>query len=379
MKWNEKGYVNVCLCIAILIVFCAKTFTVSVTDNSNDNNNNDNDNAHATTLEDFGEIGKLLKEKKKDAENGLGHNLDDWEKYSGGKKRSNINILWGVPFLRLHSSKLMKDLNINEWNKNLTKSILEIYHLFEKQFAAKLKALSGGDNYKVGQDSDGDINNLFFEWQMNGGYEKYFSHRPEFVIFEDLAQAVYTVYAEGGNFYSIDTMEQRAQRLVDEGTLDNIDDAMNHIRPFPWVTVHNGCMNHLEHDHPESSFSAVYYVQIPEGAGGILIVDPRSKFNEDLKLNPREGEFIMFPSWLRHEVLPTHDCKKPRISIAWNAYGSWEDTKTVLPIPYHDIDLFLERGGHEDLRSYFENPSDEETIIEEIEVDGKLKTEEVSP
>eukprot|EP00943_MAST-04B_sp_MAST-4B-sp1_P005023 g5023.t1 len=332
---------------------------------------NNEEIAHATILEDFAEIDKKLKEKKKYTEgpNDIDREgLDQWELLMGGKKRSNINILWGVPFLRLYSSKLRKDLNVEEWNKNLTKSILEIYQLFEKQFAAKLKDLSGGDNYKVGHDSEGDINNLFFEWQMNGGYEKYFSHRPEFVIFEELTNEVYNVFAEGGNFYQIDTMEERAQRLVDEGTSDNIDDARDHVRPLPWVTVHNGCMNHLEHDHPESSFSAVYYVQVPEGAGGILIVDPRAKFNEDIKLNPREGEFIMFPGWLRHEVLPTHGCKKPRISIAWNAHGSWEDTNSVLPVSQHDIDQLLEIEGHEDLQSFNSRTSDEKDT-EEIEVD----------
>ena len=125
---------------------------------------NNEEIAHATILEDFAEIDKKLKEKKKYTEepNDIDREgLDQWELLMGGKKRSNINILWGVPFLRLYSSKLRKDLNVEEWNKNLTKSILEIYQLFEKQFASKLKDLSGGDNYKVGHDSEGDINNLF--------------------------------------------------------------------------------------------------------------------------------------------------------------------------------------------------------------------------
>ena len=51
----------------------------------------------------------------------------------------------------------------------------------------------------------------------------------------------------------------------------------------------------------------------------------------------------MFPSWLRHNVLPTNGPPDdPRISIAWNTYGSWEQTNNNQILNSFKIDDFLE-------------------------------------
>ncbi|MCF6318421.1 MAG: 2OG-Fe(II) oxygenase family protein [Proteobacteria bacterium] len=92
------------------------------------------------------------------------------------------------------------------------------------------------------------------------------------------------------------------------------------------------------HNHPNASWSLVYYIdpgEIDEDrrSGYIQIYDPRfgSNMHEDLSnfkmkrefsnsgisYKPQAGMFIVFPSYLYHDVLPYHG-ESPRINIASN-------------------------------------------------------------
>lgn len=87
----------------------------------------------------------------------------------------------------------------------------------------------------------------------------------------------------------------------------------------------------LVHSHPRSSWSAVYYVSCPKSdpsnreEGAISFIDPRTNADiynlpgqpDDVTIAPREGLFVLFPSWLKHMVLP-HQADQPRLSIAMN-------------------------------------------------------------
>ena len=76
---------------------------------------------------------------------------------------------------------------------------------------------------------------------------------------------------------------------------------------------------------------------------------------------PKEGEFIMFPSWLRHNVLPTNGPPEdPRISIAWNTYGNWEQTDDVLVTDHFQIDSFLEEENVKSLHEFLTRSVEEE-------------------
>ncbi len=103
-----------------------------------------------------------------------------------------------------------------------------------------------------------------------------------------------------------------------------------------WVNVMRKDAQHGMHLHPLSVISGTYYVFTPSGASPIKFEDPRlSKFmasppkkknsrseNQYLyELKPKAGMFILFESWLRHEV-PTSQLKTPRVSISFN-YG-WD-------------------------------------------------------
>jgi uncharacterized protein (TIGR02466 family) len=86
-----------------------------------------------------------------------------------------------------------------------------------------------------------------------------------------------------------------------------------------------------EHIH-QDTFSGVFYLQIPENSGkiyfvnqglnplwqGAMLTDKKNKFNADrLRIEPKEGQLFLWPSYLSHAVEPNnHD--ETRISISFN-------------------------------------------------------------
>jgi len=89
---------------------------------------------------------------------------------------------------------------------------------------------------------------------------------------------------------------------------------------------------HTLHVHPGSVISGVYYVEVPPGASGFKIEDPRmtqlmaapprkstapASEQNYMLLKNRAGDLTLFESWLRHEV-PPHRSVKPRLSISFN-------------------------------------------------------------
>jgi hypothetical protein len=78
------------------------------------------------------------------------------------------------------------------------------------------------------------------------------------------------------------------------------------------------------HNHLPYHFSAVYYPKVPalrEPEGNIVFFDPRETFagGPPVQLPPQEGMMVLFPSWLKHSVVPLHHATDDRISISLNA------------------------------------------------------------
>jgi len=92
-----------------------------------------------------------------------------------------------------------------------------------------------------------------------------------------------------------------------------------------WVNIMPSGTYHTLHLHPHSVISGVYYLSTPPGSSPLKLEDPRMSFfmnapsGEALyeTLSAKEGCFILFPSWLRHEV-PPNTSKKPRMSVSFN-------------------------------------------------------------
>lgn len=99
-----------------------------------------------------------------------------------------------------------------------------------------------------------------------------------------------------------------------------------------WLNINDSrqCMN-ADHIHGEV-FSGVFYLHTPEGSGKLSIVNPginrmwkgcelvsqKNQFTgECIRIEPIEGNIILFPSYIPHSV-ETNDHDEERISISFN-------------------------------------------------------------
>lgn len=99
-----------------------------------------------------------------------------------------------------------------------------------------------------------------------------------------------------------------------------------------WVNVMPRGVAHGLHLHPTSTISGTYYVRTPAQSPGLKLEDPRlDRFMASpprrgrgaagtwVTLPARAGAFVLFESWLRHEV-PVYRGRGERVSISFN-YG----------------------------------------------------------
>jgi uncharacterized protein (TIGR02466 family) len=119
-----------------------------------------------------------------------------------------------------------------------------------------------------------------------------------------------------------------SQLYLPEQKIDNI-----------WININGYKDFNMEHRHPNSHLSGVYYIQTHKDCGDITFSNPYTdiieaywwpyiadKNKNDPRINlswqmPAEtGKLYVFPSWLPHRVLPNLDKEKKRISISWNTH-----------------------------------------------------------
>lgn len=148
----------------------------------------------------------------------------------------------------------------------------------------------------------------------------------------------YTSYGSLDRLHLVSSLFQRLRRRIDP-----------HVKAFArslhydlagrtlamtdcWANVMPAGTVHGLHLHPASFVSGTYYVAVPTGAGALKFEDPRlsrhmaapprrsdapENFRSFVSLPSRDGELILFESWLRHEVPPARFSGE-RISISFN-------------------------------------------------------------
>lgn len=93
-----------------------------------------------------------------------------------------------------------------------------------------------------------------------------------------------------------------------------------------WAVVYRSGGNHRIHHHPGSLWSAVYYVSCSadDEGGQLELIDPRPAAlanrggrSGTVKLKPKPGMVVGFPSWLQHNVTPLLTSNE-RICVAFN-------------------------------------------------------------
>jgi len=102
-----------------------------------------------------------------------------------------------------------------------------------------------------------------------------------------------------------------------------------HITNF-WINKNNKGSFNRTHVHPGCQLSAVYYVKAPKNCGDIVFSNPNvasvmqgfdklkePEFQSEYLFKPEDGLFILFPSYMPHEVLPNQSDEE-RISASFN-------------------------------------------------------------
>lgn len=96
-----------------------------------------------------------------------------------------------------------------------------------------------------------------------------------------------------------------------------------------WINIHDRGGFNFQHMHEGCLLSGVFYLQVPPGAGCLVLRDPRpgvvNSFCKgavpngyrDIQLTPEAGLLVMFPHWLEHFV-EVHDSDTPRIAVPFN-------------------------------------------------------------
>ena len=101
-----------------------------------------------------------------------------------------------------------------------------------------------------------------------------------------------------------------------------------------WINVNHKGGSNILHSHPNSHWSGVLYVQQPtevEGFSGMIeFVNPnqegrelakllpKSGFDNMIRIRPKTGQIVIFPSYVLHSVYPNNS-NQDRITIAFNA------------------------------------------------------------
>lgn len=91
-----------------------------------------------------------------------------------------------------------------------------------------------------------------------------------------------------------------------------------------WANVMPEGVHHTSHLHPHATVSGVYYVSAPNRSVCLKLEDPRLPLMMSApprevyeRVTPKKGMFVLFESWMRHEV-PPNESRSPRVSVSFN-------------------------------------------------------------
>ena len=134
---------------------------------------------------------------------------------------------------------------------------------------------------------------------------------------------------------SIATLLEHIQRAIQDmlkATKIN-EEFTGRMKISGWANVLRSGNYNTPHNHPESVWSGVYYVDAGSKAdsgslSGLLeLLDPRPQvsmvpapgfpFGTPMRIQPEDGLMVVFPSWLYHHVHP-YNGDNARIAIAFN-------------------------------------------------------------
>lgn len=125
---------------------------------------------------------------------------------------------------------------------------------------------------------------------FDGRYENIYPSRESFPEIEPLLEVIFHC----------------AHQILDSEQPLDISFWFNQMQPGHCTTLHT-------HDDGYELISGVYYLNVPEESGDILMHLPR----EELRISPQAGMMLMFPPDLPHEV-EQNNSRQSRLSMAFN-------------------------------------------------------------
>ena len=125
---------------------------------------------------------------------------------------------------------------------------------------------------------------------FDGRYENIYPSREAFAEIEPLLEVIFDC----------------AQQILEKEQPLEISFWFNQMQPGHSTTLHT-------HDDGYELISGVYYLEVPEESGGILLHLPE----EVLNISPQAGVMLMFPPDLAHEVEQNRSTQS-RLSMAFN-------------------------------------------------------------
>ena len=144
-------------------------------------------------------------------------------------------------------------------------------------------------------------------------------HSPFFIIKE--SKAVQKFIASSHSFVADSISKEMGWKFLPEKT--NITNM--------WSVINSKNTFNIRHNHPNSLLSAAYYVKAKKNSGSICFFDPKeartmrrplkdkdNDLNADtIKVEPLEGNLLLFPSYLHHSV-DENLSDEDRIVISFN-------------------------------------------------------------
>lgn len=100
---------------------------------------------------------------------------------------------------------------------------------------------------------------------------------------------------------------------------------INELKIHHWANINNPGSRNTIHAHKQSHFSAVYYLQA-ENTGNLRFLNPANvlgdcnstaPFVRDFIFQPSDGDFILWPAWVPHEVEPNYS-NNDRVNLAFD-------------------------------------------------------------
>ena len=119
------------------------------------------------------------------------------------------------------------------------------------------------------------------------------------------------------------------------------DDRCEWICSNAWLNESHHQAFQTKHNHANSFLSVVYYADFPDGSSQTRLYRPDVYMHPFMRFDPdfyhegnyeyvspsvETGNFLIFPSYLKHEVPPNINLIRPRITLACNYMPSKVDT-----------------------------------------------------